>query len=133
MDRERALKAFRSGRKQILVATDVAGRGIDVPDITHVFNYDMPENMDDYMHRIGRTGRAGRSGTAITLFHAKDKRDQYKADELLEIMRQSEINNPESKEFKEKYKWLVKMAKSVSHRKEMDALAGKTHKRSARY
>ena len=71
-----------------MVATDVAGRGLDVHDITHVFNYDMPENMDDYVHRIGRTGRAGRSGTAITLFNASDRRDEYKADELLELVQQ---------------------------------------------
>jgi ATP-dependent RNA helicase RhlE len=65
--RERTLQAFRNGRFDILVATDVAARGIDVPDITHVINYDIPIEADNYVHRIGRTGRAGNKGTAISL------------------------------------------------------------------
>lgn len=54
---------------RVLVATDVAARGIDIPGITHVFNYDLPKFAEDYVHRIGRTGRAGRSGTAVSLVH----------------------------------------------------------------
>jgi superfamily II DNA/RNA helicase len=64
--RERALRAFRSGKIDILVATDVAARGLDVDDVTHVVNYQCPEDDATYVHRIGRTGRAGRSGTAVT-------------------------------------------------------------------
>ncbi len=64
--RERALRAFRSGKIDVLVATDVAARGIDVEDITHVVNYQCPEDDKIYLHRIGRTGRAGKTGTAIT-------------------------------------------------------------------
>src|SRR5690606_7005424 len=64
--RERALRAFRNGDVDVLVATDVAGRGIDVDDVTHVVNYECPEDEKTYTHRIGRTGRAGRSGTAVT-------------------------------------------------------------------
>ncbi len=64
--RERVLAMFRSGKLDVLVATDVAARGIDVPHITHVINYDVPVNAEDYIHRIGRTGRAGRSGKALT-------------------------------------------------------------------
>ncbi|CAD7040118.1 ATP-dependent helicase [Pseudorhizobium halotolerans] len=63
--RERALKGFRDGEIQTLIATDVAARGIDIPDVTHVFNYDLPEVPDAYIHRIGRTARAGRDGIAI--------------------------------------------------------------------
>jgi superfamily II DNA/RNA helicase len=58
---------MRRGQLRILVATDVAARGIDVPAITHVFNYDLPKFAEDYVHRIGRTGRAGRNGVAISL------------------------------------------------------------------
>ena len=58
-EREAALKSFRSGRTPILVATDVAARGLDIPHVTHVINYDLPTDIDDYVHRIGRTGRAG--------------------------------------------------------------------------
>ena len=64
--REQALRAFRNGKVDVLVATDVAARGIDVDDVTHVINYQCPEDEKIYIHRIGRTGRAGHSGTAIT-------------------------------------------------------------------
>jgi len=67
--RNRTLNALRRGQLRILVATDVAARGIDVPGITHVFNYDLPKFPEDYVHRIGRTGRAGRSGVAVSLVH----------------------------------------------------------------
>ncbi len=67
--RTRTLRALREQRVQVLVATDVAARGIDVPTVTHVFNYDLPKFAEDYVHRIGRTGRAGRSGTAVSLVH----------------------------------------------------------------
>jgi len=65
--RKKALRKFRAGSVQVLVATDVAARGIDVDDITHVINYQVPQNMESYIHRIGRTGRAGKAGTALTL------------------------------------------------------------------
>jgi superfamily II DNA/RNA helicase len=64
--REQALRAFRNGKIDILVATDVAARGIDVDDVTHVVNYQCPEDEKIYLHRIGRTGRAGKTGTAVT-------------------------------------------------------------------
>jgi superfamily II DNA/RNA helicase len=65
--REQALRAFRSGKVDVLVATDVAARGIDVTDVTHVVNYQCPEDAKTYVHRIGRTGRAGKTGVAVTL------------------------------------------------------------------
>lgn len=64
--RERAIAGFRDGRADVLVATDVASRGLDIPDVSHVLNYDIPLDPEAYVHRIGRTARAGRSGTAIT-------------------------------------------------------------------
>ena len=64
--RQRALKDFKDERVQILVATDVAARGLDIPNVTHVINYETPSTYDDYVHRIGRTGRAGKKGTALT-------------------------------------------------------------------
>jgi superfamily II DNA/RNA helicase len=64
--RERAMRAFRSGKVDVLVATDVAARGLDVDDVTHVVNYECPEDEKAYLHRIGRTGRAGREGVAVT-------------------------------------------------------------------
>ena len=72
--RNRRLMALRNGQVQILVATDVAARGIDVPTITHVFNYGLPMKAEDYTHRIGRTGRAGREGVAVTFAEFRDRR-----------------------------------------------------------
>jgi len=66
--REAALQSFKSGKTNVLVATDVAARGIDIDQVSHVINYDIPEVPEDYVHRIGRTGRAGNLGRAITLF-----------------------------------------------------------------
>jgi ATP-dependent RNA helicase RhlE len=71
--RQRAIDGFRSGRYDILVATDVASRGIDVSDISHVINYDMPDTVDAYTHRIGRTGRAHKSGEAFTFMGQEDE------------------------------------------------------------
>jgi superfamily II DNA/RNA helicase len=72
--RNRRLMALRNGQVQILVATDVAARGIDVPTITHVFNFGLPMKAEDYTHRIGRTGRAGRDGIAVTFAEMRDRR-----------------------------------------------------------
>jgi ATP-dependent RNA helicase RhlE len=72
--RRQALEGFRDGTFQILVATDIAARGIDVAQISHVINYDMPSTPEAYIHRIGRTGRATHSGEAITLVTGKDKK-----------------------------------------------------------
>ncbi|MCR4266502.1 DEAD/DEAH box helicase [Nitratireductor sp. ZSWI3] len=68
------LENFRKGKLKLLVASDVAARGLDIPDVSHVFNFDVPIHADDYVHRIGRTGRAGRSGKAFTLVTRADKR-----------------------------------------------------------
>lgn len=70
--RQSALKGFRSGHHQIMVATDIAARGLDVESISHVINFDMPDTADAYIHRIGRTGRATRTGDAFTLVTAED-------------------------------------------------------------
>jgi superfamily II DNA/RNA helicase len=70
--RTAALDAFRSGAAKLLIASDVAARGLDIPDVSHVFNFDVPHHPDDYVHRIGRTGRAGKSGTAITIATSAD-------------------------------------------------------------
>jgi superfamily II DNA/RNA helicase len=70
--RERAMRAFHSGKIDVLVATDVAARGLDVDDVTHVVNYECPSNPDAYIHRIGRTGRAGKAGIAVTFVDWRD-------------------------------------------------------------
>ncbi|MFM1920024.1 MAG: hypothetical protein RLZZ303_1658 [Candidatus Hydrogenedentota bacterium] len=73
--RERALDGFRRGRFQVLVATDVAARGIDIQGVSHVFNYDIPRTYDDYVHRIGRTGRASAKGHAVTFVSPEDVKE----------------------------------------------------------
>src|SRR6202011_4829750 len=69
-----ALDQFRRGETPLLIASDVAARGLDIPDVSHVFNFDVPHHPDDYVHRIGRTGRAGKSGTAITIVTPADRK-----------------------------------------------------------
>lgn len=71
--RERAIAGFRDGRAEILVATDVAARGLDIPGVSHVINYDIPEDPEAYVHRIGRTARAGKTGTAITFVTPRER------------------------------------------------------------
>ncbi len=72
--RTAALESFRKGEVNLLVASDVAARGLDIPEVTHVFNFDVPHQAEDYVHRIGRTGRAGRAGAAITIVGPRDRK-----------------------------------------------------------
>jgi len=89
-ERDRVLRDFKSGRHNIMIATDVAARGIHVDDISCVINYDFPQNCDDYIHRIGRTGRCGKVGVAITFFDPKV--DGKKAGKLIRIL--TDANQP---------------------------------------
>ncbi|MBA2441708.1 MAG: DEAD/DEAH box helicase [Rubrobacter sp.] len=73
--RDKTLAAFAGGRTRILVATNVAARGLDIPDVSHVVNYDLPEDADTYVHRIGRTARAGREGVAVTLLGDSERKE----------------------------------------------------------
>ncbi|XP_022608579.1 probable ATP-dependent RNA helicase DDX43, partial [Seriola dumerili] len=108
-DREEALKDFKESRVRILVATDLASRGLDVHDITHVFNYDFPRNIEEYVHRVGRTGRAGRSGAAVTLVTRENWR---MAPELIPILERAGQDVPEE---------LVVMAERYEkHKREKD-------------
>jgi superfamily II DNA/RNA helicase len=72
--RMNALESFRKGEVALLIASDVAARGLDIPEVSHVFNFDVPHHPEDYVHRIGRTGRAGRSGTSITIASSADSK-----------------------------------------------------------
>ncbi|KAM8938419.1 putative ATP-dependent RNA helicase DDX43 isoform 2-T2 [Lycaon pictus] len=91
-DRERALENFKTGKVRILIATDLASRGLDVNDITHVYNYDFPRNIEEYVHRVGRTGRAGKTGISITLLTRNDWRV---AGELINILERAHQSVPE--------------------------------------
>jgi ATP-dependent RNA helicase DeaD len=86
--REKVMKRFRDSEFQLLIATDVAARGLDVEGITHVFNYDIPEDADSYVHRIGRTGRAGEKGLAVTFYSPAQK------DQLMQIEKELKIRLP---------------------------------------
>lgn len=74
VQRDRVMQAFRTGQTQLLVATDVAARGLDIPHVSHVINYDLPSSAEVYVHRIGRTGRAGREGAAMTILDPREQR-----------------------------------------------------------
>ncbi|KAJ9140961.1 hypothetical protein P3X46_031550 [Hevea brasiliensis] len=103
MERERALKSFKSGMTPILVATDVASRGLDIPHVSHVINFDLPKDIDDYVHRIGRTGRAGKSGLATAFF--SDKNIPL-AKALVELMKEANQEVP---------LWLSQYAENLSY------------------
>ena len=81
--RTAALDSFRSGEVKLLIASDVAARGLDIPDVSHVFNFDVPHHADDYVHRIGRTGRAGKTGTAYTIVGPGDSRAVAEIEKLI--------------------------------------------------
>ncbi|CAF3560722.1 unnamed protein product [Adineta steineri] len=90
--REEALKSFKNGRTPILVATSVAARGLDIPNVKHVINFDLPTDIDEYVHRIGRTGRAGMTGQATSFFNEKNRNI---ATELLDILTEAHQEIPE--------------------------------------
>ncbi|KAM7204394.1 P-loop containing nucleoside triphosphate hydrolase protein [Rhypophila sp. PSN 637] len=90
-ERERALEMFRNGRCPILVATAVAARGLDIPNVTHVINYDLPTDIDDYVHRIGRTGRAGNTGLSTAFFN-RGNRGVVK--ELIDLLKEANQEVP---------------------------------------
>jgi ATP-dependent RNA helicase RhlE len=92
--RQRALDDFRSNRTQVLVATDIASRGIDVEGISHVLNYDLPDEPETYVHRIGRTGRAGATGQAITLCDHDERRNLKAIEKLIRQTLQIETDLP---------------------------------------
>ncbi|GJN91467.1 hypothetical protein Rhopal_004490-T1 [Rhodotorula paludigena] len=90
-EREYALETFRSGRTPVMVATAVAARGLDIPNVTHVVNYDLPSDIDDYVHRIGRTGRAGNTGAATAFFN-RGNRNIVR--ELIELLKEAKQEVP---------------------------------------
>jgi superfamily II DNA/RNA helicase len=81
--RTAALESFRKGEVTVLVASDVAARGLDIPEVSHIFNFDVPHHPDDYVHRIGRTGRAGRTGIAITIVAPIDSKSVSAIERLI--------------------------------------------------
>lgn len=103
-EREDALRMFKSGKTPILVATDVAARGLDISNVTHVINFDLPSNIDDYVHRIGRTGRVGNVGYALSFFTEKNSNI---GKDLAELLIENDQDCPE---------WLERMFYSNQNR-----------------
>lgn len=91
-DREQALEDIKTGDVRVLIATDVASRGLDIEDITHVVNYDFPRNIEEYVHRVGRTGRAGRTGMSLSFF---TRQDWAMAAELIKILEEADQDVPD--------------------------------------
>ncbi|KAG8648806.1 DEAD-box ATP-dependent RNA helicase 37 isoform X2 [Manihot esculenta] len=102
-EREMALRSFKSGKTPILVATDVAARGLDIPHVAHVVNFDLPNDIDDYVHRIGRTGRAGKSGLATAFFN---ENNMSMARSLADLMQEANQEVPA---------WLTRYASRASY------------------
>ena len=94
--RTRVLDEFRQGQVKLLVASDVAARGLDIPNVSHIFNYDVPNNVENYVHRIGRTGRAGRTGSAFTICLSPADDAAFAAVEELINLKVSRIELPDS-------------------------------------
>lgn len=116
--RMRTLKRFREGAIEFLVATDVAARGIDVDDISHVINYDLPQDLEAYVHRIGRTGRAGKTGTAFSLVSPRE----YQAIKQIERLTKSKIRRQEIPTvediFQSKYREIIEEVRQELSREE---------------
>jgi ATP-dependent RNA helicase DeaD len=114
--RERTLNRFRKNQVKVLVATDVAARGLDIDDISHVFNYDLPDDPEIYIHRIGRTGRAGKTGVAISMVTPREKRLLRQIESLIRqpltkstLPTEEDIRNHRENELLENIKvWLVR-------------------------
>lgn len=102
-EREEALGLFRTGRTPILVATAVAARGLDIPNVKHVINFDLPTDIEEYVHRIGRTGRVGNLGLATSFFNEKNRN---MAVDLVELLTETNQDLPD---------WLTNVAKEVQN------------------
>jgi superfamily II DNA/RNA helicase len=118
--RDRVITGFRNGKSRILVATDVAARGLDIPLIQHVINYDLPQVPEDYIHRIGRTGRAGKEGSALTFLTPSDRSMWNSISRLID----PNFKPPEGgkkRNFKDKRKGKSQFSKSrkFNHKKEL--------------
>ncbi|MEN6411170.1 MAG: DEAD/DEAH box helicase [Veillonellales bacterium] len=114
--RDRVMKKFRDGKLEILIATDVAARGLDIDDITHVINYDIPQDHESYVHRIGRTGRAGKKGVAITFIGPREYR-QLKLIEKLAKTRIIRKQLPSSADILERQREVIKtrLIQTIEH------------------
>ncbi|WP_145523652.1 DEAD/DEAH box helicase [Virgibacillus sp. SK37] len=119
--REKAMKRFREAKTQVLVATDVAARGLDVEGVTHVYNYDIPHDVESYVHRIGRTGRAGGDGVAFTLMAPKDleflRMIEKGIHQKLEINVIKGVSIPDREDYQRASREQVKEAKRSDDRK----------------
>ncbi len=134
--RQKAIKSFVTGHRNVLVATDVAARGIDIDDVTHVFNYDMPRTADVYLHRIGRTGRAGKKGTAISFIEAHDvlvlgKVERYIKEKL--VRRVIEGLEPKYKEARIPSKKAKPKTRKLIQKKQAAAKAKKRAKKAKKH
>ena len=116
-----ALEDLKNGTVKILIATDVASRGLDIKDITHVLNYDFPHNIEEYVHRVGRTGRAGRTGESITFMTRNDWRH---AADLIKIMEEAQQEVPQ-----EVYE-MAKRFSSMQERRKEERSSGYGNQRS---
>jgi ATP-dependent RNA helicase RhlE len=109
-EREQALQGFREGKYEVLVATDIAARGLDIADVSHVINYDVPQHPEDYIHRIGRTGRAEASGDAFTIMVAEDAPHVYSIERFIS----QKIPRVKLEDFEYRYTSLFEEAKPGS-------------------
>ena len=119
--RDRVIRGFRNGNSRILIATDVAARGLDIPVIKHVINYDLPQVPEDYIHRIGRTGRAGKDGSALTFLTNNDRSMWRSIQKLIDpdfkVKEEAKPNNQKSNKFNKKNKFKKKFSNKKFYKK----------------
>ena len=119
--RDRVIRGFRNGNSRILIATDVAARGLDIPVIKHVINYDLPQVPEDYIHRIGRTGRAGKDGSALTFLTNNDRSMWRSIQKLIDpdfkVKEEARPNNQKRKKFNKINKFKKKFKNKFSNNK----------------
>tara|TARA_A100000164_G_scaffold289845_1_gene263063 strand:- start:348 stop:1631 length:1284 start_codon:yes stop_codon:yes gene_type:complete len=132
--RDRVIRGFRNGNSRILVATDVAARGLDIPIIKHVINYDLPQVPEDYIHRIGRTGRAGKDGSALTFLTNNDRSMWRSIQKLIDpdfkVKEEASPNNQKIKKFNKKNKFKKKFSNNgLSKKKKFKRFENKDNKR----
>lgn len=132
--REQVLNRFRNNQIKVLVATDVAARGLDIDDISHVFNFDLPQDAEIYVHRVGRTGRAGKTGVALTLLTPKEqwrlrKIEQYTRQKvtLAALPTSEDIQNRRESELMEKMAVWLKRGRCARERQLMTELVEQGH------
>lgn len=123
--RDKAIAAFKSGEIKVLVATDVAARGLDIPDVKRVYNYELPNVAEAYVHRIGRTARAGKEGTAVTFCSVEEMEDLIDIQKVTGLVIPVASGNPWNTHDTKREKEKIKVKKIIEQRRQKENVNAK--------